>query len=234
MNPIPIALVGASGRLGELIDRRIAKRYSEELTIVARLGRDSDLEALADVAIVIDVSLPDGSARLVDWLEATAAGPATVVSGTTGLSDDLLARIRKLGASRKVLHATNFSAGVAALNHLLRQSATMLQSLGYTPVITETHHRHKQDAPSGTALTLRQNLAPYDDVEIHSIRAGEVPGTHEIAFFGDSDQLYLRHEARDRGAFATGAIEAALWLHALDKTAASFDGDSYFEARFAD
>ncbi len=234
MNAVPVALLGASGRLGRLIDERLAERYADRLSVVARLGSSSSAEDLAGASIVIDVSLPAGTERLVSWLESSADGPATIVSGTTGLSEDQLARLQGLGASRRVLHATNFSSGVAALNHLLRQSAAILKALGYTPVITETHHRHKQDAPSGTALTLEKNLAPYDAIDIHSIRAGEVPGTHEVAFFGDDDQLYLRHEARDRGAFATGAIEAALWLHALDESAALFDGDSYFQARFGE
>ena len=109
----------------------------------------------------------------------------------------------------------------------------MLEALGYTPVITETHHRHKRDAPSGTAISLQQCLQPFGDIQTHSVRAGEVPGTHEVRFFGDHDELSIRHEARDRGVFASGAIEAALWLHQLDRPAAFFTAASYFRERFA-
>jgi len=233
MTRIPVALLGASGRLGRLIDAEIARRYETQLEVVARLGSRSDFDPLLDAAVVIDVSLPAGTEKLVGWLEASGQGPETIVSGTTGLDDGMLARIAALGERRRVLHATNFSAGVATVASILRQAAPILQSLGYTPVITETHHRHKKDAPSGTAMTLQENLAPFADVQTHSIRAGEVPGTHEIAFYGTHDRITVRHEALDRGVFASGAIDAALWLHALDRPNAFLTGESYFRERFA-
>lgn len=229
---IRTALLGASGRLGRLIDAEIMSGYANRLTLTARLGRAANLDELAGVDLVIDVSLPAGTERLIAWLESNNGGPGTLVSGTTGLGSDRLGRLRALGSDRKILHATNFSAGVATLAGILRQAAPVFRALGYTPVITETHHRHKKDAPSGTALTLQESLDAFDDVQTHSIRAGEVPGTHEVTFFGEHDQLSIRHEARDRRAFAIGAIEAALWIHALERKSGEFTSESYFRERF--
>lgn len=232
MATIRTALLGASGRLGRLIDAEITGSYSDRLTLTAHLGRSESLDVLADADMVIDVSLPAGTERLIAWLEKNSGGPGTIVSGTTGLGDDTLRGLRALGSDRKILHATNFSAGVATLAGILRQAAPIFKALGYTPVITETHHRHKKDAPSGTALTLQDSLEPFDNIQTHSIRAGEVPGVHEVTMYGAHDQLSFRHEARDRRAFAIGAIEAALWLHALDRGSGEFTGESYFRERF--
>lgn len=131
------------------------------------------------------------------------------------------------------MHATNFSAGVAAMARLLRTAAPLLASLGYTPVVTETHHRHKKDAPSGTALTLTDALRPTypESVQTHSVRAGEIVGRHDVTFFGSHDTLAIEHDALDRGVFARGAIDAALWLHSLGDVHGSYTIDDFISAR---
>ena len=234
MTPIPTGLLGATGRMGTLVAQLIRAHYAEHLDVAAApSGQAPDLDAFATCDIVIDFSLPEGTARLTDWLVSNVDRPATVVSGTTGCGDDVRQRFLELGRTRKVMHATNFSAGVAAMTRLLRTAAPLLGSLGYTPVVTETHHRHKKDAPSGTALTLAGALRPVDPdtVQTHSIRAGEIVCRHDVTFFGDHDTLTISHDALDRGVFARGAIDVALWLHSLGDVRGSYTIDDYVSAR---
>jgi len=130
MDPASLAIVGATGRMGSSICRLVETHYADRLAIVARIGSDgSDFDALSDADVVIDVSLPAGTAALVDRLASDDGGPGTVVSGTTGLDGKLEARLNALGRRRKVLHAANFSAGVAALGRILEGAAPMLAEL---------------------------------------------------------------------------------------------------------
>jgi 4-hydroxy-tetrahydrodipicolinate reductase len=140
--------------------------------------------------------------------------PALAV-GSTGWSSNEKNIISKLAQRTSVLQTSNFSLGVATLNRILRDAAPLLRKLGYTPVLVEAHHCHKKDAPSGTALLLRDTIAAADGAEpcqTHSIRAGEVIGDHEVTYYGAADHLCFGHFAQDRGLFARGSIEVALWL----------------------
>lgn len=235
MQKARLGIVGASGRMGSIVGALARGHYADRLVVSALISRgDADFDALAETDIAIDFSLPPGTAALVDWLERSDAGPQTVVCGTTGMDDALTGRLYALADARRILHATNFSAGVGAMRALLESAAPMLHRMGYTPVLTETHHRHKKDAPSGTALTLRRSLQPFApaDVATHSIRAGEIVGTHELSFYGDHDQLTVAHQALDRGVFARGALDAALWLHGRSAPAGGYDMQSYIRERF--
>jgi 4-hydroxy-tetrahydrodipicolinate reductase len=102
--------------------------------------------------------------------------------------------------------------------------------------MVETHHRHKKDAPSGTAILLNKAIessAGNDPVQTHSIRSGEVIGDHEITFYGAADRLTLGHAAQDRSIFARGALDAALWAHTrrneLSKQKTLISMDRYFD-----
>lgn len=234
MTAIATGILGASGRMGSLVTELIETRYADRLHIVTSLsGASPDVEGFSACDVIIDFSLPAGTARLTQWLETVDAGPGTVISGTTGCPDELLRKLIDLGRARRVMHATNFSAGVAAMSRLLSTAGPLLESLGYVPVLTETHHRHKKDAPSGTALTLRESLrtAYPDGLQTHSIRAGEIVGRHEVTFYGDHDTLAFSHDVLDRGVFARGAIEAALWLHALSEATGYYTVNDFISAR---
>ena len=234
MTRIKAGIFGASGRMGSLVADLVAAHYSDRLEVTAALSGQADgLDPFSACDLVIDFSLPAGTERLTAWLAAAASRPVTVVSGTTGCSEDQLAAFLALGDRRKVMHATNFSAGVAAMARLLHVAGPLLASLGYSAVLTETHHRHKKDAPSGTALTLTEALeASYPDgLQTHSIRAGEIVGRHEISFYGDHDTISLGHDALDRGVFARGAIEASLWLHSLTDASGHYTIDDFITAK---
>jgi 4-hydroxy-tetrahydrodipicolinate reductase len=170
---------------------------------------------------VIDFSSPEAMTALASAAIAQPHGtrlPVFVV-GSTGWTKESLALLDALAKRTPVLMASNFSTGVLALQEILKTAAPMLKRLGYTPVLVDTHHRHKKDAPSGTARTLQRIISPDNDVQTHSVRAGEVIGDHEITFYGPGDHLTLGHFAQDRSIFARGAIDCALWMAShRDKT----------------
>jgi 4-hydroxy-tetrahydrodipicolinate reductase len=232
MTTATLGIVGATGRMGRAVERLAAAHYRDALSVGARIGSGDAFDALAGCDVVVDFSLPAGTEALADWLETEGTAVATLVSGTTGLPEALLDRLEALSTRRRVMHASNFSAGVAAVRHILASASPMLASLGYTPVMTETHHRHKQDAPSGTALTLNAAMTPWDaeGIQTHSIRAGEVIGRHDVSFYSDHDRIVIGHDAGDRDLFARGAIDAALWLSGREP--GWYTMASYFEARF--
>jgi 4-hydroxy-tetrahydrodipicolinate reductase len=173
----------------------------------------SSVDLMADCPefdIAIDFSLPPGFDRILKLCRSRLCG---LVSGTTGLSDAHRLALAKTSEEIPIVWASNFSLGVVVLEDLIRRAAQALP--GWHAEITETHHVHKKDAPSGTALTLAKAHASISGSmpAIESIREGEVVGDHRIRLDGPGEWLELRHHAVDRDIFARGALEAATRLH---------------------
>lgn len=177
--------------------------------------------------VVIDFSLPDGARDALAWARTHGV---PLVSGTTGVGDDYFAELDDAASEIAVLHATNMSVGVAVLRALTRMAAAALPA-EFQPELTEVHHRHKRDAPSGTARSLLADLraarpelraipgrdgdtGPREpsEVGVHALRGGDVVGIHRLHFFGEGEHVELAHTATDRTIFARGAVRAALWL----------------------
>lgn len=156
--------------------------------------------------VAIDFSLPDGFDRL---LEVCRQRGAALVSGTTGLEGRQMMHLAEAALDIPVLWASNFSLGVVVLHELVRKVSEAFPE--WHAEITETHHVHKLDAPSGTAVTLGRaaNEGSGRMPAIDSIRRGEVVGEHTIRFQGLGEVLELSHRAEDRDIFARGALEAA-------------------------
>ena len=250
-----VALIGATGRMGTAIIRELtrASAADETLAIVAAvaspgsksMGLDAGEVAgvrplgvhvlgelppdLARAQVAIDFSRPDLSLRA---LNVCRAARVPIVIGTTGHGAEFEARIA--GASRDiaVLVAPNTSIGVAVAQELVRIAASALPP-EFDIEILEAHHKHKLDAPSGTALALADSAArargldPSADtmagrtgkgarrsgeIGIASVRAGDIVGTHTVLFAGLGERLTIGHEATDRSIFALGALRAARWL----------------------
>jgi 4-hydroxy-tetrahydrodipicolinate reductase len=166
---------------------------------------------LAQMDVIIDFTTPEAA---VENMRACLALGAHVVVGTTGwygqLNEMKALAIRKGGA---LLYGTNFSIGVQKLFKMTEELARLD---GYNFEISETHHTSKLDAPSGTAITLKEILLaahPDAKVEITSTREGEATGLHTDTARSASDVIELRHESFDRRGFAEGAVRAAEWLH---------------------
>lgn len=182
------------------------------LQVVASTGR-ADVGALAGVPhfdVAVDFSAPDGFDAVLALCQARGKA---LVSGTTGLQAAQFEAMRQAGAHIPVLWASNFSLGVAVLNRLVAAAGKALP--GWQLDIIEAHHIHKQDAPSGTALSLGQTAetASGHVPTYHSLRCGDVVGEHTVQFTGTGERLELVHRASNRDIFAQGALFAAQRLN---------------------
>ena len=205
-----IALIGY-GKMGQMIEGVARERGHEIVCVIDPFASadsiDSDKFRGADVAI--EFSRPDAAEGNV---RAAIEQGVPVVSGTTGWEAQALRAEMQGKEHAGVIWSSNYSIGVNILFAVNSYLAQLLQQTGgYEPSITEVHHVHKLDAPSGTAKTLQEAISGYD-CPIESIREGEVPGIHEVKWESEADVLSLRHEAKSRKGFALGAVLAAEWL----------------------
>lgn len=212
-----LALFGAGGRMGRAIAETAAGR--DDVTIVAD-GPD----------VFVDFSAP---AALESNLAAATIARKPILIGTTGLDDGHQRLIDDAATRVAVLQAANTSLGVNLLAHLVREAAARLGP-DWDIEIVEMHHRHKADAPSGTALLLGRAAAEARGVSLDEVsdrgrdgitgpreaghigfaalRGGSVAGEHQVIFAGEGERLELGHRAESRAIFARGAVQAALWL----------------------
>lgn len=214
---IQIGLLGATGRMGKQVAQLIADHYSDQAKVSVLIGSGDALDPLLKTDVIIDFSLPQAT---LQWIEfSKGKNPPPLATGATGWTPEQFAALEDFSRSTPTLFASNFSLGVFSLHKILANAAPLLKSLQYTPVLVESHHRHKVDSPSGTALALQETVCPEDprSIQTHAIRAGGVVGEHEFIFHSDSDEIRISHKALDRSIFARGAIEVALWLTREEK-----------------
>ena len=241
-----IAVNASSGRMGQQVINQISSFKNAVLTAafcrpnhrlldrqvgMSDVNYSSDISAGLDASdVVIDFSLPEGTFGLLD--KAVAANTPALI-GTTGFSDSEINRIKKAGETIPVLLAPNTSIGVNSAVVLLAQAAKMLGKQADIEII-ESHHKHKIDAPSGTAIRMGQAVADamgenFDDLKVTDsrfekrsrkkgeigmsvIRAGEIVGEHKVMFALDNEIISIEHKALNRHCFAEGAVAAAIWL----------------------
>lgn len=176
--------------------------------------RNTDLDELLKSAdVIIDFSLPAGTERVID---AVARSRKPLVCGVTGLSAAQIARLGNAALEVALVYDRNMSQGIAVLTSAMEQIGASLP-VEFAVSVAEVHHKHKKDAPSGTALKLAETLAAVrqldvDDIDISSVRRGEVPGDHRVTFESASERLTLTHSVTAREVFAAGAIRAARWV----------------------
>jgi 4-hydroxy-tetrahydrodipicolinate reductase len=210
-----IAILG-DGRMGGLL---AALAPNAGCTVVAHLGRDATSGALTrpllgDPEVVVEFTVPAEAARLV---RECATLDVPVVSGTTGWDGERhLVETFVRNSNGALLWAPNFALGVHLFGKVVAEAARwfVCAEAGFDAHLVETHHKHKLDAPSGTARLLAEmaERARGKPVPVTSIRTGHVPGTHAMVFDAPFEQVRLVHEARDRRVFASGALAAARWL----------------------
>ncbi|MEM9882642.1 MAG: 4-hydroxy-tetrahydrodipicolinate reductase [Planctomycetota bacterium] len=225
-----LAIHGAAGRMGQ---RLVALAGDEpQLTVTAAVdASDPTGDRLApDVAdVVIDFTLPDGFRQALAFcVEHRTA----LVVGTTGLTAADQQALDDAAETIPLIQATNFSQVVNVLNHLAAQAVRLLGD-GYDLEILEAHHRYKQDAPSGTALTLARVVAEAagrdfervvklarhgddprkpDDITVQTLRIGDHAGEHTLYLAAPGERLELKHVSTSRDSYAAGALRAAKWL----------------------
>ncbi len=238
---IKVGVFGASGRVGKLLledlkltaDISVSSVYvrnSLDFSIDPSILVTADMKSFLNAAdIIIDFSLPEACETL---LEEAIKTPKPLVIGTTGLNPHQLNLLKQASELMPILYATNMSLGVALLNKLVYQASAALKDFDIE--IVEMHHKHKKDAPSGTALTLSESAAngrnldidkvrvsgrdgnigarTKDEIAVMALRGGDIVGRHTVGFYNDGEFLELNHTATSRNTFSKGAIRAAQWL----------------------
>lgn len=248
-----IAIHGAAGRMGRQLLTAVAENATAKLTEAFEsagnpcVGQDASLLFGGDAlgVAVTDTVLPEANAFnvVVDFtapaatlalLNALDDSDKAIVIGTTGFDDAGLAELKQHATRRPIVFASNYSVGVTLSLQLLADAAKALGD-DYDVEITEAHHRHKVDAPSGTALSMghavadalgrdlktdavygREGITGERDsktIGFTTVRAGDIIGDHTVLFAGNGERLEITHRAVDRMTFARGAIRAACWLN---------------------
>jgi 4-hydroxy-tetrahydrodipicolinate reductase len=241
MKMIKVGVFGASGRVGKLLLEDLKQtpqmsvssvfvRNNLDFSIDPSILVTSDMHSfLNSCDIVIDFSLPEACEIL---LEEALKTHKPLVIGTTGLNEHQLNLLKQASELMPILYATNMSLGVALLNKLVYQASASLE--GFDIEIVEMHHKHKKDAPSGTALTLAESAAKgrdldldkvrvsgrdgnigqrtKDEIAVMALRGGDIVGRHTVGFYNDGEFIELNHTATSRNTFSKGAIRAASWL----------------------
>ncbi|GIT90955.1 4-hydroxy-tetrahydrodipicolinate reductase [Jannaschia pagri] len=246
-----IVIMGGSGRMGRMLIDVITASDSAHIIGVTEApghpwaGRDlgealggaasgvpvtdQALDVVAKAQAVIDFTTPTATLAMS---KVTAQTGAVHVVGTTGMTADDIAALDRAAQETTIVRAGNMSLGVNLLTQIVRQVAAALDD-DYDIEVVETHHRHKVDAPSGTALMLGEAAAAGRGVDLdtvadrardgitgartrgsigfHALRGGDVVGDHDVIFAADGERITLRHQASDRSVFARGALKAALW-----------------------
>jgi len=223
-----IGIIGSAGRMGKAIADAVAQAGA---TLAGGVDAGGDVAALArSCDVLVDFSAPSA---LVGNVGAAVAAGVPIVIGTTGLGPDDHQTVDDTAAHVAVLQTGNTSLGVTLLAALVRQAAERLGP-DWDIEIAEMHHRHKVDAPSGTALLLGQAAADGRGIKLEtnsdrgrdgmtgrrteghigfaSLRGGSVAGDHFVVFAGEGERIELNHRAESREIFARGAVRAALWL----------------------
>ncbi|HEY1771939.1 MAG TPA: 4-hydroxy-tetrahydrodipicolinate reductase [Gammaproteobacteria bacterium] len=232
-------MLGASGRMGQAVLDAAATMEGVKVTAAlvgaasVSLNKSSHgltygsdaAAALIGADVLLDFSLPGSTAQALD---ACLKAGKPLVTGVTGMDEALKARLTEAAKRIPVLAAPNMSLGVALLSRMAEQAARVLGP-DFDIEISEAHHRHKKDAPSGTALRLaevmseargkapvdrkvdRQGLRQPGSIGFSVVRAGDIVGEHTVLFAGAGERLELSHRAQSRSTFAHGALSACRW-----------------------
>lgn len=226
---LKIGIYGSNGRMGKMIQECLKEYKNAKVAALFDKNSSNLKDFFKSSDVVIDFSMPEGTKAL---LEFAKKNPKPLCIGTTGLSKDELNLMKEISKNMPILYATNMSLGVAVLNKLAFLASKALSE--FDAEILEMHHRYKKDAPSGTALTLAENVAiarnldldkvrvsgrdgiigqrSKDEIAVMSLRGGDIVGRHTAGFYGNGEFIELNHTATSRATFANGAIKAAIWL----------------------
>ncbi len=226
---IKIAVVGASGRMGQTIIEAI--QQNNQVTLGVTLNQGDELALVVDqFDVLIDFTRPVAT---LGYLAICAKAGKKMVIGTTGFSEEELTQLENFALKTPIVFAPNMSVGVSLTLKLLDMAAKVIGAEADIEIV-EAHHRHKVDAPSGTALKMGEVVAnalgrdlstcavygragieePRDrqTIGFSTIRGGDVVGEHTVSFFMEGERVEITHKASSRMTFANGAVRAAIWL----------------------
>ncbi|MCR5596260.1 MAG: 4-hydroxy-tetrahydrodipicolinate reductase [Lachnospiraceae bacterium] len=235
---IRVIMHGANGRIGQTITQILAGDDSMQIVAgVDKVDKGTNpypvFNDISECNISADVIIDFSNSSAVDGLiDYAIAHDTPVVLCTTGLSEEQLSKVGDASGKVAILRSANMSIGVNLLMKLVNEAAGVLGKAGFDTEIVEKHHRHKLDAPSGTALALadsakealgddyeyvydrtgRRMERPVKEIGISAVRGGSIVGDHDVIFAGTDEVITLSHTAYSRSVFAKGAIEAARFL----------------------
>lgn len=258
---VKIGVMGAGGRMGKMLIQAVAQNPNTTLSAgIERAGSSligvdagelvnlptanvklvDDLSQVIDnIDVLIDFSLPESTAKNV---QLCAEKGVNMVIGTTGLNDEQTSFLNKASEKIAIVYAGNYSTGVNLSLKLIEMASKAFGETADVEII-EAHHKHKIDAPSGTAYMMAEAVAnargqnlkdvaiygregqtgqrQQGTIGIHAIRGGEIVGDHTVMFITDGEVVEITHKARERMTFATGAVRASKWVH--DKSHGLYD-----------
>lgn len=252
MSKIKIAVAGCLGRMGQEIikqilkDKRVSfvggfeyknhplinKKICDVTNLKSNLTVSNEVDTvIKDADVVIDFTTPIST---VSNIKKATSLKTSYIIGTTGINKKQLTKIKSFSKKIPILMSSNMSLGVNILFNLVQQTASILKDVDYDIEIIETHHKHKVDAPSGTALSLGECAAlgrktslnktkvmdrtkkntnrKKGNIGFSVIRGGEIAGEHMVSFISANDRIDLVHKANNRSIFVSGAIEAAIFV----------------------
>lgn len=252
MKQINIGIAGCLGRMGQELIKEIIKddrlnfsggfenpkhkninnKLSEIINVSTNhVVSDEPKKIFSQSDVIIDFTTPESTLQNIQFASDLRK---PIVIGTTGLNDKIINLINANSKKIPILQSSNMSIGVNTLYELVKHTASVLQSSDYDIEISETHHKHKVDAPSGTAITVGKIAAKarnenFDKIKVMDrsklsskrqdghigfsvMRGGEIAGEHTVSFLGTNDRIDLVHKANNRLIFVQGAIKAAIFL----------------------
>ncbi len=233
MTKIKIAISGCLGRMGQELVNKASN--SKQINFVGGFDINNDKDFINKIFKTADVVIDFSSPQAIkNNLRLASFHKTGIVIGTTGLKQKEFNLIKTASKKIPVLYSSNMSLGVNLLFNLVKQTASTLIDKDYDIEIAETHHKHKIDAPSGTALSLGEFAAAgrktnfqkakvFDRTSKNLIRkkgkigfsvtrGGEIAGEHTVSFIGENDRVDLVHKANNRSIFVNGAIDAAIFI----------------------
>lgn len=207
---IKLGLLGANGRMGAEVRKLLAeKRFADRVELVASNGSGDPFDPLFAADVWVEFSSPKAVTLLLEEA-ARRKSKIPFVIGSTGWTPAETAAVEAAAAFAPILRASNFSLGVFLCRATLRDWSAYSELEGWKVTMRELHHTRKKDAPSGTALSLREAFGR--EIPITSVREGDIVGIHEVILESATEKLTLIHEAKSRAVFAEGALEAAIRL----------------------
>jgi len=241
-----LVIVGALGRMGRALQEAALSAGLPVEGLVDRPEMSGTPSTVEGVPVSISGSLREvvdghrvaivfsSPENTLEVLRTAASHGMALVVGTTGMGAAGETALREAARHVPVVAAANYSVGVNLLQELVETASRVLGDRGYDAEIVEAHHKHKKDAPSGTALMLAQAVAkgrgveladvavygreglpgerPKGEIGIHAVRGGSVVGDHWVTFFGEGERIEIHHHAESRRTFAEGAVRAAQWV----------------------
>ena len=211
-----LALIGY-GAMGQLLADEARNAGDQVSLIIRSIDTEQSIEGRAEILSGHDAAIDFSVAATVPTnVAACVRAGVPLVEGTTGWKDQqasLITSVIEQGGA--MVYGANFSIGVNVFYRIVQHASALMSRVeAYSPFIEEAHHSRKRDAPSGTAVRLRELMSEHlgANISTASTRAGYIPGTHRVGFDSEADQILLTHEARSRKGFAAGALLAAHWV----------------------